>query len=77
MLKRGDKVKVFLPVSEQTISDAVRAFNGTETTIKNIFFTKKGRPQFTLNGCQSRYGNDYFFVEEWLVPLIEESEETI
>lgn len=70
MLKKGARVRVFLPDNDRTIGSQIRQFHGKETTIKKI---KQYRTETTymLNGCSSDFGNYYEFFGEWLIPLTE------
>lgn len=72
MLKTGDKVKVFIPSNEQSVSKAISEFNGTITFVKKRKVYRKNSSQYnfyTLDDCTSKFGNDYEFSEEWLIPL--------
>lgn len=69
-----------MPVGEQTISEAMRSFNGRTARIKTArHYPKGGVNTYTLEHCHSKYGIDYEFIEDWLVPMdvIAESEEVV
>ena len=68
MLPKGMKVKVMLPLSEKTVNNVIRQFDGTITTISNALTTPKALPQYNLDGCVSKFGKPYWFLEDWLVP---------
>ena len=79
MLKIGQRVRVYLPQGEQTISQAVRKFNGkvAKVTANNRHIPARQGAFFTyqLEGCKSRYGFPYEFLEEWLIPYDVEEEQ--
>lgn len=79
MLPIGTKVKVMIPLAEQTVSDVMKQFNGTITEVVDYRYyrSKKSTAFYTylLKDCESRYGNKYEFCQEWLIPL--ESEEVL
>lgn len=63
------------PERELTISQYMRNhFHGKETRIKKIVPVKGAFKTFILEGCKSDYGNYYYFVDEWLIPLDTEGE---
>lgn len=71
----GDRVRIVFSLGEQTVFDSLRKFNNVVTTIEGERYYKRGASSFktyTLKGCTSRYGNDYEFLEEWLMPIAEE-----
>lgn len=74
MFKVGDKVKVHVPITELTASQAVKSWNGTKTRISGIrrYHTSTSSNTYTLEGCFSKYLIPYEFFEEWLIPLEEE-----
>lgn len=76
MLNTGDRVKVYLPKKELTLSQAVRQFHGIETKISGQHFYTEGggKRTYYLAGCVSDFGIPYEFLAEWLIPLDEESE---
>lgn len=73
MLKTGDRVKVVFPLKDQIGIETIKRFHNMVTTVKEVHGIKAGKPlygcSYTLVGCTSRYGVDYEFCEEWLVPL--------
>ena len=74
-LKIGDRVRVAYSLGEQTVFASMREFDNMVTTIEGERYYKRGASSFktyTLKGCTSRYGNDYEFLEEWLMPITEE-----
>lgn len=76
MLQTGRKVKVMIPMNEQTAGVNVKQFNGKVTTIKSTkHYTQGSLNVHTLDGCASDMGCDYFFIEEWLIPMESEVSE--
>ena len=70
----GDRVRIVFSLGEQTVFDSLRKFNDKVTTIEGEHYYKRGASSFktyTLEGCKSRYGSDYEFLEEWLNPIDE------
>lgn len=79
MLKEGTKVKVAIPLNEQTAPMCIKKYNGKVTRVKDVFHHGGLRKQFytyTLKGCSSDFGLDYYFIESWLIP-VEESEDAV
>lgn len=76
MLKIGDKVKIMIPPGDQVGANTVRQYNNTTAVIKDIRTFYKGKSSlgrtFILSECKSRFGIDYEFIEDWIVPLDEE-----
>ena len=72
MLKKGDKVEIFIPLKELASARPLVQFNHTVRTITGSRMYKTARKTtfrtYTLNGCKSPNGTDYEFVDEWLVP---------
>ena len=71
----GDRVKVMLPAGESTGAYTVEHFQGKVTVIKSVHYNKKDKSSlgysYTLVGCKTKWGLDYHFCEEWLVPIDE------
>ena len=76
MLKEGQMVQVVLPLKDTVGAETVADFKGVVTTVKEVKMYRKGRSttfySYTLHGCQSEYGIDLEFCEDWLVPLDDE-----
>ena len=67
----GALVMVSYPLNEQT-NNVARKFEGQEFTVKTRHQPVATKPpQFTLCGCESKYGLPYWFLEEELVVLAE------
>lgn len=71
MLKKGQRVRVFFPPKELS-ADPLKKWNDKVLVIdKAIHYraTNKGTSfTYTLEGCVSRFGIPYEFLEEWLIP---------
>lgn len=75
-MQAGDRVKVMIPLTETSASQAIRVFNGIETTIAHRF-SRRHRSggmlvTYYLDGCESERGVPFEFLHEWLIPLDEE-----
>ena len=75
MYEEGDRVTVYLPLSEQTISRKMRKLNGIEATISKVM---KRTPKhgttlntFYLEGVVTEAGLPYEFCKDWLIPAEE------
>lgn len=71
MLKKGQRVRVIFPPKEQA-ADPVRKWNDKVMVIAEAIHhraTSKGTSfPYTLEGCKSKFGIPYEFLEEWLIP---------
>lgn len=78
MLKKGQRVRVFIPSAEQTISKTMKRHHNKVTEIKEVVrhrAANKGTSYtYKLENCKSNYGIYYEFMEEWLVPYDVEEE---
>ena len=74
-MQSGERVKVMIPLTETSASQAIRAFNGVETTITHRF-SRRYRSggmlvTYHLDGCVSKRGVPFEFLHEWVIPLEE------
>lgn len=71
MLNEGQRVRVFFPPKEQA-TDPLKKWHNKVLTIESAIHyraTSKGTSYtYTLEGCVSRFGIPYEFLEEWLIP---------
>lgn len=75
MLTTGQRVKVVFPERELSVTPYMRQhFQGVETRIKEVCPVRGAFKTYILEGCVSDFGNDFHFVDEWLVPLDVEGE---
>lgn len=78
MLKQGQRVRVFIPSGEKTVSKAVRKHHDKVATIKEAIHhraTNNGTSfTYTLENCYSIYGIYFEFMEDWLIPYDVEEE---
>lgn len=74
MLTIGQKVKVMIPLNENTASMTIKQFNGKVSTVKSCI-QYRGKAvhcdTYTLDGCVGGCEVPYEFFEEWLIPLDE------
>ena len=73
-MHKGQRVRVFLPQKELTITPILRQFNGKETRVSEIHvYPNCGeRKTYHLQDCVSDFAIPFEFFEEWLIPLDEE-----
>lgn len=70
MLTTGQRVKVMFPERELAVTPYMRQhFQGVETRIKEVVPVRGAFKTYILEGCVSDFGNDFHFVDEWLIPL--------
>lgn len=75
MLAIGQKVKVTYPPRNEQLAKGMFRYDGMVTTIKDIIhYTHFNLETYILEGCVSPYGSYYEFLEDWIVPVVEESE---
>ena len=68
----GALVMVSYPIEKEQTRNVARKFEGQEFTVKTRHQPVATKPpQFTLCGCESKYGLPYWFLEEELVVLAE------
>ena len=72
MLKEGTRVKIMIPLKEQTASTTLKQLNGiiAEVEEAKYYRSKKSAAYYIyrLKDVVSRYGMPYFFAEAWLIP---------
>lgn len=73
MFNTGDKVRVYLPKGELTLSQTMRQFHGRISRISGSHFYPKsgGKRTYSLTDCASEFGIPYEFFGDWLIPLEE------
>ena len=71
MLKKGTRVKVMIPLREQTVSVTMKQLNGYTAEVEGCSYYRPHKTApfylYTLKDCP------FFFIEDWLIPT-EESE---
>ena len=72
MLKVGQRVKIKIPLNEQTASVTIKQFNGTITEIEeaNRYRTQRNTTYYLykLKDIVSAFGSSFCFIEDWLIP---------
>ena len=78
-MKSGDRVWVLLPKNAVGVTDDMRVLNESKQVIKETHVVVRGKSQvgvmYSLEGCTSHFGQPYWFVEEWLTPMVERAEQ--
>lgn len=73
MLKQGDGVRVFFPPKgEVGITEEMLLFRDVETVITDVLsrnYKSGAFRTFYLEGCNSRMGMPFEFIEDWLIPI--------
>ena len=69
----GALVMVSFPIEKEQTKNPARQFEGQEFTVKTKHMANgpMAKPQYTLYGCESKYGLPYWFLEDELVVLSE------
>lgn len=63
---------VAFPEYDNAITPGMRTFDKGKFVIEKVTNKKNGIQAMTLEGVKSKYGNTYWFVEDWVIPLDEE-----
>lgn len=73
-MKQGDRVRVVYTAKSFGITEEMKKYNNTYQTIEAVHNSPNYGIMFTLVGCRSTFDLPFWFVEEWLTPVIEGEE---
>ena len=79
MLKEGTRVKIMIPLKEQTASTTLKQLNGTIAEVEEAKYYRSKQSAayyiYKLKDVVSRYSMPFFFIEPWLIPQEDEVSE--
>lgn len=69
---------VALPETSVGIVDEMRQYNHKTMVVDEVVNARNNTTTYTtisLVGCESKAGKPYWFINEWLIPMVERAEQ--